>query len=181
MMQQPFSQIVTGYFPAFIPTALRTPLAQALGATEVDALCDACLGRPNAVLAELDIAYRVDEQDLGQIPTTGAAVVLANHPHGFLDAALLASLLLSVRPDVKFLANSRLSHVEGLQDLIIPVDPDGHRNTAGVWQALQFLAAGGLVVVFPSGEVSHFDGRKVCDAPWHESVARMLRLDPQGC
>jgi putative hemolysin len=105
--------------------------------------------------------------------------VLANHPHGFLDAALLASLLLSLREDVKFLANPLLTGIEGLRDLIIPIDPDrsdGQANGAGVRQALRFLDGGGLLVIFPAGQVSHFNGRAICDPPWRESVARMLRL-----
>lgn len=175
-MQQPFSKIVNDFLPAFIPTALRGPLNQALGAKEVDALYEVCAGEPQAILEKLDIGYCVDPQDIDQIPSSGAAVVLANHPHGFLDAALLASLLLSVRKDVRFLANSLLSPVDGLHNLIIPVDPDGRRNTAGARAALAFLASDGLLVVFPAGEISHFDGRTVCDPPWRESVARILRL-----
>ena len=45
-------------------------------------------------------------------------------------------------------------------------------------RALEFLRAGGLLVVFPAGEVAHFQwkNRTVCDPPWPDKVGRLIRL-----
>jgi hypothetical protein len=184
MPPQPFTRIFEQFLPAFLPQVAHRPLAHAFGAAGVDALYESVVQSPpvaDAVLAQLNVSYQVAEQDAAQIPATGSAVVLANHPHGFLDAAVLASLCLSIRSDVKFLANPALGEVDRLRELIIPVDPDRlatHGNGTGVRKALQFLNDGGLLVIFPAGEVSHFDRRSktVCDADWQEPVARILRL-----
>src|SRR5690349_8645659 len=41
------------------------------------------------LLAELQIACQVDPEDLSRIPKTGPVVVVANHPFGMLEGAIL--------------------------------------------------------------------------------------------
>jgi putative hemolysin len=52
------------------------------------------------------------------------------------------------------------------------------RNPGGVRQALHFLEANGLLVVFPAGEVSHFQWkeRTVTDPRWNPAIARILEM-----
>ncbi|MFN0105635.1 MAG: lysophospholipid acyltransferase family protein [Bryobacteraceae bacterium] len=189
MRADPFSHILQQVLPAGVPEVVRTSLANLSGSKRVDELysnlAEPGVGRsiPNGLLSQLGISYSVAEPELAHIPTTGATVILANHPHGILDAALLASLLLEIRSDVRFLANPLLAGLEGIQNLIVPIDPFGdpsarHGNSLGIRSALAFLQSGGLLVIFPAGEVSHFDWRTrlVCDPPWHSSIARLLRL-----
>jgi hypothetical protein len=111
------------------------------------------------LLRRLEIKCRVAERDLKQIPSKGPVLVTANHPHGLLDGAALAAVLRPVRPDVRFLANGLLASVPELRELIIPVHVDGRRaatNHAGMRAALEHLQSGGLLVVFPAGEVASF-------------------------
>ena len=54
---------------------------------------------------------RVRRGDLHRVPRRGPVVAVANHPFGMVEGVILGSLLLRVRPDVKFLANSMLSNV----------------------------------------------------------------------
>jgi putative hemolysin len=189
MRLAPFSHMLQQVLPPGLPEVIRTSIAHLAGTKKADdlysSIADLGPGRaiPNGLLCHLGISYSVTESELAHIPETGAAVILANHPHGILDAALLASLLLEVRPDVRFLANSLLSELEGIKDLMIPTDPFGHlsarhANILGIRAALQFLQSGGLLVIFPAGGVSHFDWktRSVRDPPWHSSVARLLRV-----
>jgi putative hemolysin len=51
-------------------------------------------------------------------------------------------------------------------------------NPSGVRATLEFLAAGGLLVVFPAGEVSHFQWKDltIADPPWNPAVARILAI-----
>src|SRR5205085_4767126 len=89
------------------------------------------------------------------------AIVPANHPFVILVVSILASLLLRIRPDVRFLANGILSAIPEVRDLLIPVDPIHGRsaiagNGRGLRASLRHLRSGGMLVIFPAGEVSHF-------------------------
>ncbi len=178
----PFAEMLEQWRPAQTPSWLMAPLAALTKVDEADRLYARLTGGSlvDGLLQQLDIRYQVAECDLAHVPASGAAVVVANHPYGVLDAAVLAALLLQRRPDVKFLTNPWLAALPELASLTIPIDPHGDTktNAPGLRRALDFLAAGGLLVVFPAGEVAHFDftAREVCDPPWQPSVARLLRL-----
>jgi putative hemolysin len=134
---------------------------------------------PERLLHRLAVTCRLAEQDVRHIPPSGPVVIVANHPFGILEGAVLATVLMRVRPDVRFLVNSLLSAVPEIQDLLIPVDlTAAHHNSAGLRQAIGFLHGGGCLVVFPAGEVSHFQlrDRAVTDSQWHTAVARMIEI-----
>src|SRR5271155_2484015 len=57
------------------------------------------------LLAEMRVHVRADAADTARIPVRGPAVVVANHPFGMLDGAVLAVLLTGVRPDVKVMTD----------------------------------------------------------------------------
>ncbi len=134
------------------------------------------------VLEHLEAGYRISPAELERIPRQGAAVIVANHPFGILEGVVLGTMLLERRSDVRFLANNILTTVlPELRDLIIPVDPisdNARGNASGMRAAVEHLRSGGLLVVFPAGEVSSFDwqSREARDREWHPSIARMIRL-----
>ncbi len=134
-------------------------------------------------LALLNVLPRVSERDLALIPKQGPVVAVANHPFGLIEGAILAALLPAVRPDVKFLANHLLVNVPGAQDLCIFVDPFGGERAAvanrkGLKDAIGWLKQGGMLAVFPAGEVSHLNlkERAIVDPEWNRSVARLVRI-----
>ena len=132
------------------------------------------------LLQHLSVTYRLGERDLQQIPREGPVVIVANHPFGMLEGAVLATVLARVRPDVRFLANSILAAVPEVRDLLIPVDTmrtgTSQRNARSLRGSLRFLRSGGCLVVFPAGEVSHFQWREraITDSTWHSSVTRLI-------
>jgi putative hemolysin len=75
------------------------------------------------LLEALRIRYQVSPEDLARIPPEDPVVVTSNHPFGAIEGIILASILRSVRPDVKLMANSLLGSIPELQDLFILVDP----------------------------------------------------------
>src|SRR5271169_5250675 len=75
------------------------------------------------LLAEMRVGLRVAAADQSRIPASGPVVVVANHPYGVLDGAILTVLLTRARPDVKVLTNSLLGDVPELQKHCIFVDP----------------------------------------------------------
>lgn len=143
------------------------------------------LNRPllENLLAEMQVQYKVTEADLARVPGEGPVLVTANHPLGILDGAVLGALLLQVRPDVKILANFLLSAMPELREYCIFVDPYAEEeyaalNRRGLRQALEWLSSGGMLVMFPAGEVSYlrFPQFEVADANWHPAAARLVQL-----
>lgn len=120
--------------------------------------------------------------DLERIPKAGPAVVAANHPFGAIEGIAVARALRDVRPDVKVLANYVLGRIPELRGLFLLVDPfegpaSRRANAAGLREALAWLAGGGLLAVFPAGEVASLDlkRRRVADRPWSPTVAGLIR------
>ena len=158
-----------------------------LGVEDLEALFDEVGGTGPALasglLRRLGVTLGVPSKDLACIPRRGPVLLVANHPHGLLDGAALASMLSTVRGDVKFLANALLAGIPQFTANVIAVDPMGgasatRANPRGVKAAIAFLAGGGMLVAFPAGEVSSFNWRKrrVADPAWSEGVARILEL-----
>jgi putative hemolysin len=134
------------------------------------------------LLAEMRVELRVHPSDVSRIPATGPAVVVANHPYGVLDGALLTVLLNRVRPDVKVLTNFLLGDVPELQRNCIFVDPfrtdqSGEANRKAVREALAWLQQGGMLAMFPAGEVSHWQmpAAQIADPAWNDTAVRLIR------
>ena len=139
------------------------------------------------LLAQMRVELRVDAVDTARIPATGPVVVVANHPFGMLDGAALAVLLTRVRPDVKVMTNYLLRDVPELARHCIFVDPfqsdravRGNSidvNQRAVREALDWLRAGGMLAIFPAGEVSHwqFPHAEIADPAWSETAVRLMR------
>ena len=137
---------------------------------------------PDKVLELLDVAYDLNDGDIAKLPVSGPAIVVANHPYGGIEGVILASILRSIRSDVKFMANSLLACIPEMRELLIGVNPfkqDGavRQNFKPLRETLQWVAGGGMLVVFPAGEVSHFDLRKgtITDPAWSPTIARLIR------
>jgi len=165
-----------------LPKPFRGALTRLLGIDQLDRIYHSTTEHrpiPEQLLDKLAVTYRVSGLDLQQIPRTGATVIVANHPFGILEGAVLATVLQRIRPDVRFLANQVLDRIPEIQDLIIPVNVLGgaeQKNAAGLRRAIEYLRGGGCLVVFPAGEVSHFQPREgmVADSGWHTVVARLV-------
>lgn len=133
------------------------------------------------LLETLGVALHADPADLARIPPRGPVVVVANHPFGLLEGPLLGEFLLRVRPDVRFLANSLLGAIPELAGHVIPVNPFGGKQAAienlkALRRCLEWLHAGGLLVVFPAGAVSSLQPRRfrVEDPAWKPAAARLI-------
>ncbi|HSI34407.1 MAG TPA: lysophospholipid acyltransferase family protein [Tepidisphaeraceae bacterium] len=133
------------------------------------------------VLADLRVSYDAAQADVDRIPKKGPVVVVANHPFGGVEGMILADLLGRVRPDVKVMANYLLGRIPELRDLFFFVDPFGGAgaaasNVGALRQSIKHLEAGGLLVIFPAGEVSalSFKTREVTDKPWTPMLGRLI-------
>ncbi|MFH4552053.1 lysophospholipid acyltransferase family protein [Vibrio alginolyticus] len=131
----------------------------------------------------LGIDYRIAHGSLDSVPKQGATVIVANHPLGCVEGVILAELLLMVRDDIQILANQYLKTVPELDQLFIGVDvfegKDAVKsNMKALRAANKHLASGGLLLVFPAGEVSQLVDAKqqrLEDKSWSRSVSSLIR------
>lgn len=139
-------------------------------------------GCTNVFLAALEeVAMTMDYGDLvDRIPSSGAAIVVANHPFGGADAIALTGLCARKRPDTRVLANAITAELPGTEKWTIPLEILGETgatqsNRGAMKQSLSLLRSGGILVVFPAGAVSRWrrDLGRVADPEWTDHVARL--------
>lgn len=171
-----------------MPAPVAGALGKILHLDELDALYASIAAPPGPrfaeqVLARFRISLEVADSDLARLPSRGSAIVVANHPFGMIEGIAAVALLDRVRPDVKFLANYLLGAVPELRERLILLDPfdtpEAKRaNPRGLREALSWLAGGGMLVVFPAGEVAHLDLRRIGieDPAWHPTAVRLMQL-----
>jgi len=131
-------------------------------------------------LEALDISADVSDEDQARVPSTGATLIVGNHPFGAIDGLLLLSIVSRVRGDVKLVGNDLLRHIPGLASSLLAVDVFGRagsvrQNATALRQARRWLEQGGCVVMFPAGEVAHerdLDGAPK-DSAWQRSAAAL--------
>ena len=137
-------------------------------------------GYASRLLSNLDIHYDIQNSDLNRIPKRGRCVLVCNHPFGFLEGLILLDLLEKIRIDYRIVANGILANVPALHERMIFVDPFGSRgsryeNGRNLRSCVEWLSSGGLLVVFPAGEVAHltWGERPVADPKWNRTAARL--------
>jgi putative hemolysin len=173
-------------FPSHrLPGPLATAVNRLLRIDQLETLYARTCGQGfvRGLLTDLNVQINISPSDRQKIPTTGAVVAVSNHPFGILDGVMLADLLTQVRPDVKILTNQLLGDLPELARLCIFIDladrPETRAaNSRGLKEAIRHLKSGGMLLIFPAGEVSHFDLRKraICDPDWNRTAARLVRI-----
>ncbi len=127
------------------------------------------------------IAQHVEVTGLENVPRSGPAMVVANHPTGIADGIVLFGALARVRPDLFVFANADAIRVlPQLGELIAPVEwrPEkrSHKqNRETMDYARTAFAAGRLAVLFPSGRLAKRRWWWLNERPWMASGAMMAR------
>lgn len=136
-----------------------------------------------AALDTMGIDLTTPQEQLDRIPKEGPVVVVANHPHGMVDGMIFADLIGRVRPDYRILTRSLLTSIDEVAgSYMIPVpfphDPDAQRKGVEMRaKAMQHLKEGGVVALFPSGQVAASEtwwGPAV-EAEWNVFTAKVIR------
>ena len=158
----------------------------ALGLGKINRLFDGAAdyqGREFAdhLLENMNITIDVSADQLENIPKEGGFVVVSNHPFGGIEGVMLLSAIAKVRPDFKIMANFILSHIPNLKECFFAVNPfennpEWKSSVGGIKGAIQHIAAGNGLGVFPAGEVSRYHGHDFPeDLPWSTSIARIIK------
>src|SRR5580698_3462389 len=184
-MQDALATLFGPKLPAPIEGALERLLVLDRFQTFFEGLRQAADTRPllERTLAALNVRPLISALDLALVPKHGPVIAVANHPFGLMEGAILATLLGSVRPDVKILANHMLRNLPGAAEHCIFVDPFGgsgavRSNRKGLKESIAWIEGGGMLAMFPAGEVAHLDLKQgaVTDPEWNHNLARLLRI-----
>lgn len=127
------------------------------------------------------LARDVEVSGLQNIPASGAALIVANHPTGIADGIILQHAIANIRSDAFFYANSDILRVlPQFDDMIVPVEwrheKRSHAKTRETMTyTRQAVDAGRLGVIFPSGRLAKRRGLKLHERPWMASAAMIAR------
>jgi putative hemolysin len=121
------------------------------------------------------------QDNVDNIPATGALIVVANHPHGMVDGMVMAELVGRKREDFLILTRSLISGIKEIKQFMLPV-PFPHEADAlneGLKMrktAMAHLKNGGVIILFPAGEVSSaktWFGPAI-ESDWNPFTAKMI-------
>ena len=133
------------------------------------------------LIENMGITIDVSPEQLENIPKEGGFVVVSNHPFGGIEGVMLLSAIAKVRPDFKLMANFILAHIPNLKECFFSVNPfeknpEWKSSVGGIKGAIQHIAEGKGLGVFPAGEVSRYHGHDYPeDLPWSTSIARIIK------
>ena len=155
---------------------LRYPRTLDLAAEFRDLPCHDIFRRMQAlVVRDLQVA------GLENIPATGPALIVANHPTGIADGLVLHSVVSAVRDDLFIYANHDIIRVlPQLAEVIAPVewriDKRSHAKTRATMDyTREALARGRIGLIFPSGRLARRQGLSLHERPWMPSAAMIAR------
>jgi putative hemolysin len=110
------------------------------------------------------------------IPETGGAILVSNHPLGGLDGMVIMAEALRIRKDVKVIVNDILMHIPNFTNTFIPVNKLGKKAKDSLQKVEQAYAEGNLVIVFPAGLCSRKQEGEIKDLDWQKSfLLRSMR------
>jgi putative hemolysin len=137
----------------------------------------------------LKLRINISNIDLDNIPATGPAIVVANHPFGVLDGLVLSWIVSQKRKDFKLLVHSLLLRAPETKGNLLPIDFTGDKqalltNLDTRKKARKHISAGGCIIIFPSGTVSttlkfYQKKTKAFDCEWKKFTSRLIKqTDP---
>lgn len=119
---------------------------------------------------------QVEYEGLENIPKEGGAIIAMNHPWGGMDAMALVTVVHERRPDVKFIVNDVLMHLESLQPIFVGVNKLGKNAAESLKEVDRTFAGDDLLCLFPAGLVSRKIKGEIVDLEWKTTfISRAIK------
>lgn len=163
---------------------VRSPIYKMLRYKKAVAMADAVAslsGRDAFALVSAQLSLNPIVSGLENVPTSGAVIIIANHPTGLADGAFVFDTLRHIRPNHIFMANAdALRVIQRAEDIIIPVEwvveKRTKRKTRDTLAALKTaFEEGKAVVIFPSGVLAELTIRGLEDKKWNSTAISMAK------
>ncbi len=137
-----------------------------------------------AAVRLMNLRIDTDDDAWHRLPRQGGLLVVANHPFGVVDGLVIGHLATRLRPDIKIMTHSLLCQPPEARDYLLPVDFGAGRAAQRTTlftrrRAIDWLASGRALVVFPGGSVStscHPLRGPAVDPAWHPFVGKLACL-----
>lgn len=155
---------------------LRYPQTVALGAEFRDLPTDEIMRR----MAQL-IVRDLTVEGLENIPATGPALIVSNHPTGIADGIVLNALVSAMRDDLFIYANHDIMRIlPQFASLIAPVEwrmeKRSHSKTRATMDyTREAMDKGRIGLIFPSGRLAKRRGLTLHERPWMASAAMIAK------
>ncbi|PPR41658.1 MAG: hypothetical protein CFH22_00694 [Alphaproteobacteria bacterium MarineAlpha5_Bin12] len=114
------------------------------------------------------------------IPNKGRLIVIANHPFGVADGITICSMVSKIRQDLRLMTHRVLSQAPAVSHQILPIDFSQNKkalinNIKTKHQAQNHLLNEGVVIIFPSGEISSTKKlkQKAVEPEWKTFVSKL--------
>ena len=127
------------------------------------------------------VSKKVHVEGLQNLPKTGAALIVCNHPTGIADGLILNKIIREKRQDSYFLANKDiLRTLPQLEEMIAPVEWRSDKLTrADSRDTLRYIKKASdenrLSIIFPSGRLAKRKGFLLKERPWMASAAILAK------
>ena len=127
------------------------------------------------------VSKKVHVEGLKNVPKTGAAMIVCNHPTGIADGLILNKIIREKRQDSYFLANKDILRVlPQLEEMIAPVEWRSDKRTrADSRDTLRYIKKASdenrLGIIFPSGRLAKRKGLLLKERPWMASAAILAK------
>lgn len=126
------------------------------------------------MLEHFAFTYTLKPREIERIPVQGRVIIIANHPIGSLDSAVLLKMVGDVRSDVKAMANEVMGGITQLENLILPVNNmSGSSSKEQLKAVYQHLNNEGALIIFPAGQVSRMSPTGIKDGTWNSGFLRI--------
>ena len=114
------------------------------------------------VISAFQLDYEARFLKESELPSSGAFIVVSNHPHGLWDGVVLGDLLIKARSITKTVATFLTDYLTGFKPFFISVDPRSNKklckmNRVALLSMCDQLSSGEPLLIFPAGQVSRFN------------------------
>lgn len=162
------------WLPRFVVSYLKKIIHQ----EDVNSFIERNHGKKNqdfckAVVEEFDLKLSIS--NLENIPKTGPATVVMNHPLGGMDAIAFVHQLANYRTDIKFIVNDLLLNLEGMKEMFVGVNKHGSNSRTSKQQVADLFETNQLICIFPAGLVSRKKKGQIVDLEWKKTFLTMSK------
>ncbi|MDX2359665.1 MAG: glycerol acyltransferase [Crocinitomicaceae bacterium] len=106
---------------------------------------------------------------LENVPTSGGAIFVANHPLGGFDALGVVQTIAPIRTDLKFVVNDVMMNIKNIESLMVGVNKHGVKSKESIEKVNELFLSDKAAFIFPAGLVSRRKNGKVIDSEWKKT------------